>query len=577
MGYFFGGPDPNVRPSTGTGHSEGAKIDIGQPDFQAPPTAEVERPELYVPAEPQGLTVRPPDYDVEETSFTVPISPTLELPDPPRLEVVNIFNQVRIPVPPEITIPRFSGVKPNMNIDPVAFGFHYVEPRYVSAMRDLVFNKIKDIMNGSLALPNGFWQQIVDRQNADQEKATLREVSTAQTEWGLRGWAVPSGPLSRAVNEARERGLIEEGKVRRDIFIQRSQLEVDTIKFAVQQGLAWETLNVQLFNAVQDRLLTVAKERLAADRAILDARIALFNVQKDFWVAEAQVHAQLIQAELSKLAIFKTQVEAEMLKVQIGDALTRKQEAEVRMYVAQVDAATKVVDVFRTQVEATRLITENNRTRVMAWAERVRAFESVVKAWSLEWEGYRAANDSNASKVQMYATEWDAFRTQVAAYSAVNDTVKIGVDAQIAKEQLKVSVLDAEVRKYAADVQGSIAEVEALASQARSNADYTRALTDLERVKVEAYRTDAIFGAEQARAIASSNTDNARIAAAEIAAQQDIAFKALDGQIRAIEQRIASALSGINVGANIQDSTQWGFGTTVRFGCDTSYNVSAQA
>ena len=388
---------------------------------------------------------------------------------------------------------------------------------------------------------------------------------------------MPSGPLSRAVNEARERGLIEEGKVRRDIFIQRSQLEVDTIKFAVQQGLAWETLNVQLFNAVQDRLLTVAKERLAADRAILDARIALFNVQKDFWVAEAQVHAQLIQAELSKLAIFKTQVEAEMLKVQIGDALTRKQEAEVRMYVAQVDAATKVVDVFRTQVEATRLITENNRTRVMAWAERVRAFESVVKAWSLEWEGYRAANDSNASKVQMYATEWDAFRTQVAAYSAVNDTVKIGVDAQIAQEQLKVSVLDAEVRKYAADVQGSIAEVEALASQARSNADYTRALTDLERVKVEAYRTDAIFGAEQARAIASSNTDNARIAAAEIAAQQDIAFKALDGQIRAIEQRIASALSGINVGANIQDSTQWGFGTTVRFGCDTSYNVSAQA
>lgn len=537
-------------------------VDI--PSFVSAPKANISTPTLYTPAPPENLTEAAPAYDVVTDTVTIPDEPTLNLPTPPTLEGITL------PTAEELNLPTFDAVKPTLKLSPLTQGLEYVEPEYVSAVKDAVEAKILDIFNMGIALPAYYWQQIVDRTNSDQIQATQRAVDTATAEWGLMGWDRPSGPLNRAIREAREAGEGEESKTRRDIFIKRTDLETDNVKFAVVQGLAWDEQNLRLFNAVQDRALQVAKERILAEKLLLDSRVEIFNAEKDFWVAEAQVHQQLIQAELLKLEKFKGEIEAQALVGQIN-------EQSVKIYVAQVEAATKVVEVFKAQVDAARAVSDNNRAKIQAWAERVRAYEAVVSAWSKEWDGYVSANEANRLKVQLFAEEWDAFGTRINAYQAENEARKIEPDLQIRKGELDVRVFAAQVEKHLADIQGARAELEALASQARSNADYTRSLTDLERVKVSALQGQTNSFIEQARAKASVDTANAQIAAEEVRSQRELAFKAMDSKIRALEQRIASALSGISYGASLTDSTQWQFGTNWRYGCDTSYTVSAQA
>lgn len=538
--------------------------EVNIPTFQRAPTKTIRTPTLYTPAIPGALTETAPVFDVITDTVNIPSAPTLDLPLAPTL------NEITLPTAEEMNLPTFDAQKPSLKLSPLTQGLEYVEPEYVSAVKDAVEAKILDIFNMGLALPAYYWQQIVDRTNSEQTIATQRAVDTAASEWGLKGWDRPAGPLNRAIREARAAGETEESKTRRDIFIKRTDLETDNIKFAVVQGLAWDETNLRLFNTVQDRALQVAKERLLAEKLLLDSRVEIFNAEKDFWVAEAQVHQQLIQAELLKLEKFKGEIEAQALIGQLN-------EQAVKIYVAKIEAATKVVEVFKAQVDAARAVSDNNRSKIQAWAERVRAYEAVVSAWSKEWDGYVAANEANRMKVQLFAEEWKAFGTQINAYQVENEAKRIQPDLQIRKGELDVRVFASQVEKHLADIQGARAELEALSSQARSNADYTRSLTDLERVKVTALQGQTNSFIEQARAKASVDTANAQIASEEIRSQRELAFKAMDSKIRALEQRIASSLSGISYGASLTDSTQWQFGTNWRYGCTTGYNVQAQA
>lgn len=538
------------------------KVEI--PRFDSAPRASINRPTLYTPSRPGDLTEEAPRYNVVLDEVNIPDQPEVNLPPVPTL------NEIKLPTAEELDLPTFDAIKPTLKLNPLTEGFKYVEPEYVSAVKDATEAKILDILDLGLAIPAYYWQQIVDRTNSEQAIATERAVATAREEAGLKGWDREIGPLQRAIREAREAGEREEAKTRRDVFVKRVDTEIDNIKFAVVQGLAWDAQNVALFNAVQDRLLQVAKEVLAGERLLLDSRIAIFNAQKDFWVAEAEIHKQLIEAELLKLEKFKSEIEAQALIGQLN-------EQEVRVYRERVQAALAAVEVFKAQVDAARAVSDNNRSKIQAWAERVRAYEAVVEAWGKAWEGYISANEANRTAVQLYSEEWNAFRARVGAYQAENEAKKIEVDAQVAKGDLEIRAFIALVDKHRGDIEGARAELEALVAAARSRADHTRALTDLERVKVTALTGQTTAFIEQARAKASVDTANAQLAAEEVRSQNELAFKAMDAKIRALEQRISSMLSGISYGVSLTDSTQWQFGTNWRYGCDSSYNVSAEA
>lgn len=567
-------PDPDVPPDPAN-----IEVDFGSiapvyvpqtlaiytPQVGAAPTFDGASPEVDYGAAPNAMATFSGQAPTI-ADLSVPSAPTLDIPDPPDASNLPAISYEQVVIPTfDATLPEFIAFAPETSIN-------FTEGTYSSAVLTALQDKILSALSGAnrIGFPPGVWEEIEAKALAKSDAEESRLVEQASAEWHNKGWTLPGGAQVRMVQAARLQANTVRTAVLRELLIERAKHEVEQLKFWTTQGIALETVLINLFNSQMDRALKAAETavRLAID--LFNVQVAVYNAQLAAYTAEAQVHRELIQAQLLKLEEAKIDIEVNKLTVE-QDRLA------VQTYVAQVDAATKEVQAYEAQVRGVTAQAEVMRAKAAIYAEEVRAYAEEVNAKRGEWDGYRARIEGEQAKVALFRAETEAHVATVQAYTAGVQAEQAKVEADGKRAQIEIGRLEADSRRFAA-------QADALAREAMAKAEVAKlpflgytAETEMYRAKAAAIQSQYNAAIEQAKAVASTNVAAAQLEAQQIQAMRELGFKALEGQKTISAQLAAAALQGINL--SIGQSSSVGFNETWNgsAGVNWNYQYTAQA
>lgn len=504
-------------------------ISLGNlPDFTTPP------PVLREPNVPDQL---------EPQEFDKPVLDDIIVPDEPELVFPDLpdINDIIIPDAPDIPeLEEFTADPPELDIDLPDAGLQYQEPDYqvwheqfdpnaydlatewkallkdslAAAFPQIDFytdgidldTQISNmIKTGLTGLPEDVEQAIMDRAMTslvDQARLNLVEVDD---EYSASGYPMPPGAL-RAKRARVRRELQDRYEAFKRDFLSK-QVELVQANVARLQELAFraEESDRNFFNAIQNRLLEVAKAAYQLAIAYYNVKVQEFNAQLTAYRTEAEVYELRIRAQLQVLEQYKVVLEGKRIEAEINDL-------NVRVYTAQLQGVTALVDVYSKQVQAAGILADVQRLKLEQYKAEISAFGALASAKEAEFRAYSAEISGEVAKVQAYAAQVDAYQSRVGAEKIKADVklAKLGADVEI--EKLKVenykakiqgylahlSAVEALIRKYLGEyeVEGSIYRSEILEKAERTKLAITGAELDmrkalsfkehqLERTKVE--------------------------------------------------------------------------------------------
>lgn len=437
--------------------------------FSGPPTFDEAPPVLPVRTEPGPLTATDPGDAPPIDDIDVPEAPDITIPEFPDIDVV-------LPEVPTITLPTFGGVRPDFDGAPPPNTFAFTVEDYQSALLDKTRSRISAMLDGGTGLPSAVAQALRDRAYSSIDIQETRAVQQAVEEYGARGFSQPSGILNRRLAEVRQNNQNERNKLSRDIYIRDEEIAVENLRFAVSNGVALESQLIQAHIALAQLGLEAAKATIQVAIDIFNAEIGLFNAQRALFETDAQVHRDLIQAELAKVEMYKAQLEGAGLAVDIAEKPVRygldRALAMVNIYNAQVGAAKARADV---QVA----ILDAFRAKVQAYAERVKAYET-------EWDAFATQLEGDLTRQKNYEIATNVFGTRVRVWDEIQKNKieqqrlaisekELDLNAWRARTEKVVQLIGAEAQRLDAVVRvyaGRIAKyqadagIEAVASEA---------------------------------------------------------------------------------------------------------------
>lgn len=144
---------------------------------------------------------------------------------------------------------------------------------------------VNSITNGgtgiSASVEAQIWQRGRDRALADSARAEAETLD----EFSARGFTLPSGALSARLNAVRFDGMTKTGDVNRDTTIEAAKIEIDNIRFAVEQAVK---SRIAAMSAATDYIRALmAGPETAARVALLnsDARARMISATADLYRA----------------------------------------------------------------------------------------------------------------------------------------------------------------------------------------------------------------------------------------------------------------------------------------------------
>jgi hypothetical protein len=537
------------------------------PSFRTPSALNVApTPTFDVPSPGFEPIFKPAPFDGEEPGDApdvgdvfIPPAPLIVLPDVP------IARDIIIPDAGEITLPIWDEVAPDDDIPPPSGEFVWAEPGYESMTLDQVTARIQTMLQGGTGLPDAIWNMIWDRTRAALYEQRDAAIEEATERWAARGFSVPGGALNKQIERAIRAFNNASAEQLRETAIKQAEMEVQNMQFAVAQGIALETLQINLYDNIAKRSLEAAKTVFDIANAIFSARIQKYNADAQVFQVKAQVHKTLIEAELAKLEEYKLKLEGQKL---IGELNLQ----EVQIYTAQIEALTKEIDIFRAQLEGVKAQVEVDKTRVEAYSTGVGAYGERIKAKALEYQAFESEVKAELGKAEVYKAQTDAFSSRVTAYAKGVDAEVAKLDADLKYNQSEVERFKAYLGKFEAEVRAESAKIDAQAKQYDAEARIYAA------------------GGEVAKAISGFNVETAKVVIAHAQAQAEIGTRKAQilienslkesaltlekyktiAQVQA--QLGASALAAYNVSASVSGS---GSSSVSRSNdCNTSHSYS---
>lgn len=517
---------------------------ITLPEFDSAPTIDAtlgafpDRP-TYVFSDVDNIT--PPDFTAVATAVAIPSSPSNTLPTAPgaapsfvspdipaapvvTLPTVPVFEAFALPTPPSINLPSFSAITPNDDLLAPTTQFQYAEAAYESTLLDPLKAKLLyDLQNGGYGIETADEIALFNREREREIEAALTRIEEAGRSMASRGFPLPPGELSIHVDRAWQDMQNKVSGVSRDIALKRADMFVENRKFTLEQIKGVEQVLIGFHSAVQERALNVAKATVEMSIAIFDALVKRYVARLDGYKTAAMVFEAQTRAELAKAEIYRTEIEAAGLSVQMQRQL-------VERYIAQIRGVELSVSIYRTQMEAAAIHAGIERTKLDAFRAQVEAYTAQVGAKVAEFGLFRAQIEGEKAKV-------DVFDSQVRAYNGQVAGLKAKADVQISRLQSEAESVRAKVALY----QGQIAGYE---SDARTRLDSGRLKTEIYRTGVEATK------AEVQATIAQADSN---IRSFEVQVRSDLeterivienARTKLDAAINSIKFKIAAAEFG---------------------------------
>jgi hypothetical protein len=572
------GTPPDLKPLVVTGGDIGdvtlpsAQLFGRVPDFIAPAFEDFQSLIDGIGTDP------PPTWDPSIISINIPDAPApidysgaperpdiaaVVLPDAPdtTMPAVDQLLTIDIPDRPTITLPTFDAVVPTFD-DPVpALGLDWAEPSYSPTVLNDVATTVRAMLAGDFAMPtivqNALFGAAREREDMTAHKAT----QDAFDDYAGRGFSMPPGMLVAQVNAVREANQLAVNSLSRDVFTKAAEWQIENLRQAVQQGIALETVLINQFDNMARRSFELARQRVQVEFDRYNLRVSAFNAQMQSVDKLVRVFQTKVQAELSKLEIFKAEIEAEQLKTGVN-------EATVRIYTARLQALSTTVEIFKAKVDAVRVAADLERGKIDMYRVDVQAWSEKITAEKTRFDAYATQVAGESSKANILEAEARAFASTVQAYETGNN-VKIQV------VQARLRAIETGTTKFLGLVQAEREQVQAGVSQLQAAVSTFAADTGR-------YSAQANFEAQKGEVAVRATEANARnnVAYFEVLSRQfDSRMQRMIEQARILlgaiqaaggmaSQLAAGAMSATHVAASISGSG------SASLSASNSYSVS---
>lgn len=508
----------------------------------AEPTFSGTEPSLNLPARPSSSVGNEPGTGPTVGDVTIPDSPELAYPDLPTLR------EITLPVVPDVEYPEFAAALPPLDIEVPTIGVSFAETPYTSLLLSETTARVRLMLQGGTGLPAEIENVLFERARARLDLLALKSTQEAYEQWSARGFAEPGGELSARLREIRETNRDAANNLNRDILIRVHEVEVENLRFAVQQGIALENILINYQAGFAQRALEA--QRLIAQVAIdvFNARVGLYNAALTGYRTQAEVFKALIDAERAKIELYRAQIEGTV-------AISSLNESEVRIYSEQVRALQARVDIYEAQIRAVNAQVEVDKARVDAYRATVSAYAERVNAKRAEFEAYGEEVRAQTSTVQAYEASVRAFAERTRAYGIGIEAKATSKKIELDSKRLQIEAFQAEVAGYRESVNAEVAKSQAALNLYDGRTRIFTAQLGAEGARVESSARQFQMEIENARNAANIGLQNATTNAENALRAAALALEALKTQSAVASQLTAGALSAVNLSASISGSS----------------------
>jgi len=511
------------------------------------PVYNLSDPSLNIPDVPSPLELALPIKDfVVDTSADYPVAPDGTLPSVPSLLDLDL------PTLATISLPIFSLDFPTSN-DIVIPGvtFSFVEDRYSSTLADTVKTELTRRLAGGTGLNPIVEQAIWDRGRDRESKAVTLAERALLVDRASQGFSRPPGAVLAALE-----GVVQDyqGKVielSREIMLKQAELEQSNLLNAIQQTITLEDIFIKENLAINQRSFEVAKYMQDIAIEIFKTRVSLYNTEVEAYKAYSVAYQAKVQAELSKVEIFKGEIEAQKLRGDIN-------EQNIRIYLAQIEGIKSSVEVYKASITAISEKLRAEGLKLEVYKSDIEAYSTAVRAKASEYSIYSEQIKGELAKVDIFDSQVKAYASRIQAYAAKSDV-------NIKTADIKKDIEELKIKKYEADVDAFIKQVQADQLTYQSAVDIYKSEAQVYLAENSLNRTIAELELKQADNTIQQNKYTSDIALANA----QITLESLKASLNAlIESKKAagsiysqigsSALSAINVSAQVQGSANIG-------------------
>ncbi len=442
----------------------------------------------------------------------------------------------------------FAGDSPSDEVpELVQPNFIWAEAEYSPQLTNLATKISQYLMFDYDAAETAIWERGQER----VERSTNEAVLQLTNDFASRGFALPSGVMLAAANEMRMKGAEAKYDNARDAMIKTAELNTQKLTLAIQSGIQYESAWMNYQTQYAQRAFDAAKVMVDVTLKLFDAKVALFNARLQAYQTEAQVHKDLIQAQLLTLETYKAQLEGQKL-------ISTLNAQDVEIYKAQLQGTLTEVELYKSQISAVVALLEVDKTRMTAYATEVQAYKAKIDANTAEYSAWGESMRAEAVKAQVYETEVRAFASMVDAYKSTEGVKIDAAKLQIEKNSQVVDVFKAELSKVDSYVKQYAAEIEAIArvygteSQVYGSVIGAREAEARTKLGVGGLQVDDY----KARALISIEEAKTKIAELQVAIQAYTSRNSTAGSI--LSQLAASSMSAFNLSAGTSESFSLG-------------------
>lgn len=447
----------------------------------------------------------------------------------------------------DTTPPAFTAVPPD------ARDFAFTPDTYTVKIADQVKPAILAMLNGTTGLPaaveNAIWARAAERESMLAFRAEQEAVGTDAS----RGFTIPSGVLNAARARVRQDAQDKRVTLSRDTMIRTHEVLIEQLKFAVAQGLAYETLFIQLYSTVQGLRLDAAKFAVNIALQVFQAFVTKFQVDAELTRLRAELARDQIQVALGKLQGYEAQLRADQIIGQLNQqdldrylGLLNAVLTDAKIYEAEISAAKLLIDEQslklqqeRTQIDAELAKLQASDIEARIWSSSIQAEATKQSAWGTRAQTYVA-------QVQAWGTEQNVkienLRAQIAANGDITARYEAGITGFNAKANYVRTQAELIVQNNQTAIQGYSAQTSGLSS-------FNLATIEQMRNHITALQQNVELAIKNGEINVQNSLEGKRLEE-----------QALSTATQALSQLSSSALSGHSTSANIGDTSSQNYG-----------------
>jgi hypothetical protein len=544
------------------------------PSIDLPESPDTTSPE--VPVLSEIIIPDSPSYDLPSTPIVaypdVPVLAEIHIPDPivpaipekPNLTypIVPTLTDIILPTPMVLEIPIFSAIFVDDELTAPTNTFAFNETDYASTLKDAIYNGLlTEIQDGGYGLHPTDELALWNRERDKEAANSLELVQEAKRNYGMFGFPLPPGSLTRAINKATLAANLKNSSVNREITLKRADLYWEGKKFAFTSATQLEQLLMNLHNAKWERILNAVKIQMDIAIALFNAQIARYNAKVQKYKIEADIFETLIRAEALKIDLYKAMMEGTKLQGDVQRnqiALYQGQlegvKTRIDVYKAEIDAEVSKAKFYEVELEGARVETEVQKNQIGLYSARLEGQKLVTDVYRAQIQGEMGKADLYKAQMDGARVKTEVQRNQIGLYSSRLEGIKSLVDiykAEIQAELAKIEIYKAEVEgaKIGTEVQKNevdlydarVKGLQHLVEAYKADVEASNVLMSRERLRIETYRSEveaysARLGAEKFKFDAYDSRIKGEIGKAQVYESQARAYSALiDGRKAQVE------------------------------------------